>query len=257
MDVRGVPVVVTGGASGLGEATVRALVLAGADVAVLDRDRDRGAAIAGELGVLFADCDVADPSSIETAYRSVVDQGGAPRVAIACAGIGAGNRLVGRRGPHDLEVWDRVVKVNLSGTFHLFRLAAWDMATLDPVGADGERGVLISTSSIAAFDGVDGGVAYSASKAGVAGMTLPLARDLASDAIRAVSIAPGSFETPLVGGMPEHFRRRLSDDTPFPPRFGQPAEFARLALHIVENPMLNGTVIRLDGGLRMRPSDRR
>lgn len=249
-------VVITGGASGLGEATARRFARSGARVAVLDINRDLGQSLAGQIDGLFVECDVGDAASAEAAVRAVVDALGPPRVLVTCAGVGAGKRVVGRNGPHDLELFERVLRVNLTGTFNLLRLVAWQMSRLEPLDDTGERGVLVTTSSIAAYDGVDGGVAYSASKAGVAGMTLPLARDLAPHAIRAVSIAPGSFETPLVAGMPQRFRDQLSSETPFPPRFGMPEEFATLAEQIVVNPMLNGEVIRLDGGLRMRPSER-
>lgn len=247
-------VFISGGGSGLGAAAARRFAAAGASVGVLDIDTDRGAAVADEIGGAFAACDVADADAVETALALLVDALGPPRVLLTCAGIGTGRRMVGRKGPHRLDVFERVMAVNVTGTFNLLRLAAWEMSQLEPIPATGERGVLITTASIAAFDGVDGGVAYSASKAAVAGMTLPLARDLAPQAIRAVSIAPGSFETPLVAGMPESFREQLSAETPFPPRFGDPTEFALLAEQIVANPMLNGEVIRIDGGLRMRPS---
>lgn len=246
--------IVTGGGSGLGAATARRFAGDGARVAVLELDAGRGAEVAGEVDGLFVACDVASPDSVTAAVEQVVERLGPPRVVVACAGIGAGSRMIGRRGPHDLELFERVVRVNLTGTFNVFRLAAFEMAELEPLGPDGERGVLIATSSIAAFDGVDGGVAYSASKAGVAGMVLPLARDLAPSGIRAVAIAPGSFDTPMVAGMPDRFVDQLASETPFPGRFGDPEEFADLAAHIVGNRMLNGTTIRLDGGVRMRPS---
>lgn len=247
-------VIISGGASGLGEATARRFAAAGARVAVLDINRAAGRSVAEEIGGVFVDCDVGDASATESAVNTVLSAVGPPRIVVTCAGVGAGRRVVGRSGPHDLASFERVVRVNLTGTFNLLRLAAWEMSRLDPVDESNERGVIITTSSIAAYDGVDGGVAYAASKAGVAGMTLPLARDLARNGIRAVSIAPGSFETPLVAGMPESFRRQLAEETPFPPRFGVPEEFASLAEQIVVNRMLNGEVIRLDGGLRMRPS---
>lgn len=248
-------VVVSGGASGLGAATVRRFAAAGSHVAVLDLNNEAGDALAAEIGGLFLACDVSDVDAVETAFDHSNEVLGPVRVAVCCAGIGPGSKMVGRNGPHRLDTFEKNIAVNLFGTFNVLRAAAWRMHELDALGADGERGVLITTSSIAAFDGVDGGVAYSASKAGVAGMTLPLARDLAPHGIRAVSIAPGSFDTPLVEGMPDEFRDRLDGDSPFPGRFGMPDEFAMLAQHVVENPMLNGTVIRLDAGLRMRPSE--
>lgn len=256
MELADQTVFISGGGSGLGAATARRFGAAGASVGVLDIDTERGSAVADEIGGAFAACDVADAESAEAAFELLVDALGPPRVLLTCAGIGTGKRMIGRNGPHRLDVFERVMAVNVTGTFNLLRLAAWRMSQLDPIPATGERGVLITTASIAAFDGVDGGVAYSASKAAVAGMTLPLARDLAPQSIRAVSIAPGSFETPLVAGMPESFRDQLSSETPFPPRFGDPSEYALLAEQIVANPMLNGEVIRIDGGLRMRPSAR-
>lgn len=249
-------VLISGGASGLGAATARRFAATGARVGILDINEDLGSAVADDIGGYFALCDVGNAASVQSAVEAAVQALGPPRVLVTCAGIGSGKRVVGRRKPHDLDLFERVVQVNLTGTFNLLRLAAWEMSQLDPVDDTGERGVIVTTSSIAAYDGVDGGVAYSASKAGVAGMTLPLARDLAPNAIRAVSIAPGSFETPLVAGMPDRFRDQLSNETPFPRRFGLPDEFAALAEHIVTNPMINGEVIRLDGGLRMRPSER-
>jgi NAD(P)-dependent dehydrogenase (short-subunit alcohol dehydrogenase family) len=252
LQLAGTVTIVTGGASGLGAATARHFAAAGASVAVWDLDRGRGPALADEIGGLFVACDVASHDSVEQALEAVADWRGPARVVVCCAGVAGGKRLIGGRKPHDLEVFEQVVRVNLTGTFNVLRLAVFEMQHLEPVDADGERGVLITTSSIAAYDGVDGGVAYSASKAGVAGMTLPLARDLAGWGIRAVSIAPGSFATPMVDGMPEPFVRQMEDETPFPGRFGDPDEFAALAAHIATNPMLNGTTIRLDGGLRMR-----
>ncbi len=254
MELRGAVAMVTGGASGLGAATAREFVACGGRVAVLDLDRHRGTALADEIGATFVACDVGSEDSARRAVDVVVDALGPPRVLVCCAGIGAGKRMIGRRQPHDLELFEKVVRVNLTGTFNLLRLAAWEMKALDPLGSDGERGVLITTASIAAQDGVDGGVAYSASKGGVAAMTLPLARDLGAYGIRAVSIAPGSFATPMVDGLPAEYGEQMAAATPFPHRFGDPSEYARLAAHIVANPMLNGSVIRLDGGLRMQPS---
>lgn len=257
MQLAGQVVIITGGGSGLGAATARRFAEALARVAILDIDAERGAATADELGAVFAPCDVADEHAGVAAMAHVVEALGRPTVLVCCAGVGVGKKVVGRSGPHSLDAFDEVVRVNLRGTFNMIRLAAAEMQHNEPNRDTGERGVIVTTSSIAAYDGVDGGVAYAASKAGVAGMTLPLARDLAPQSIRAVSIAPGSFETPLVAGMPATFRDQLSDETPFPPRFGLPDEFAQLAEQIVVNPMLNGEVIRLDGGLRMRPSARR
>ncbi len=228
--------IVTGGASGLGAATAEALRAAGAQVTVADLQGD-------------PPVDVADAAAMEALVASVPDL----RVLVCCAGVGStGGKVVRRNGPHRLEDFEHVLRVNLVGTFNCIRLAAWAMCGLEPT-ATGERGVIVTTSSIAAFDGVTGGAAYSASKAGVAGMTLPLARDLGPHGVRVVSIAPGSFATPMVQLMPERFSAQLAAETPFPPRFGRPEEFAALVEHVIANPMLNGEVIRLDGGLRMRP----
>ena len=254
MELSGQGAVITGGASGLGEATARRFAAAGARVTILDIN-EQAATVADEIEGAFVRCDVADAASVEAAFDESEQLLGPARVIVCCAGIGTGSKMIGHRGAHRLDVFDKVVAVNLTGTFNVLREGAWRMRELEPIGPDGERGVMITTSSIAAFDGVDGGVAYSASKGAVAAMTLPLARDLTSHGIRAVSIAPGSFDTPMVEGMPAEFRDRLDGDTPFPERFGAPDEYAQLAEHIVGNTMLNGTIIRLDGGLRMRPSE--
>lgn len=253
MQLNGHNAVISGGASGLGAATARRFAAAGARVTILDID-ERAATVADEIDGVFVRCDVADAESVEAAFDHSEQVAGAARVVVCCAGVGTGAKMIGHRGAHRLDVFDKVIAVNLTGTFNVLREAAWRMRALAPIEPDGERGVMITTSSIAAFDGVDGGVAYSASKGAVAAMTLPLARDLTSHGIRAVSIAPGSFDTPMVAGMRDEFRDRLDRDTPFPERFGVPDEYAQLAEHIVTNTMLNGTVIRLDGGLRMRPS---
>lgn len=245
---------ISGGASGLGAATAEHLAAGGAKVGILDRDVDRGELVAGRTGGAFAQCDVASAASMEEAFAALTDQLGPPRVAVACAGIGAGKQVVGRSGPYPLDAFERVVAVNLVGVFNLVRLAAWAMHDLDPLGPDGERGVIVTTASIAATDGVDGGVAYSASKGGVRGMTLPLARDLAPWGIRAVSISPGSFDTPLVAGMAQEYTDQMAAATPFPPRFGHGYEFAMLCEQVIVNTMLNGVDLRLDGGMRMSPS---
>lgn len=254
VELQGSTVYVSGGASGLGAATVDHLSAAGAHVGILDLDLERGEQVADRVGGAFARCDVSSAESMEAAFATLVDRLGPPRVAVACAGIGAGRKLVGRSGPYPLDAFERVIGVNLTGVFNLVRLAAWAMHELDPIGPDGERGVLVTTASIAATDGVDGGVAYSASKGGVRAMTLPLARDLAPWCIRAVSISPGSFATPLVAGMPSDYADQMASATPFPPRFGAAHEFAMLCEHVIVNPMLNGADLRLDGGLRMTPS---
>jgi NAD(P)-dependent dehydrogenase (short-subunit alcohol dehydrogenase family) len=250
MDLAGVDAVVTGGASGLGAATVRHLAGGGARVLILDADAERAAVVADSVGCAWAAADVADAEQVNAAISELSNL----RVLVCCAGIGAGKAVLRRNGPHDLETFERVVRVNLTGTFNCVRLAAARMAETTPIGADGERGVVITTASIAAFDGVDGGAAYSASKAGVAGMTLPLARDLGRFGIRVVSIAPGAFSTPMTEHMPHGFDEAMRQQTPFPPRFGRPEEYAALVGHIVSNPMFNGEVIRLDGAHRMTPS---
>lgn len=253
MDVRGHTALVTGGASGLGEATVRRLAAVGAKVIVVDQNEARGLATAKSVGGSFVAADVADPNEIAAVISSLHDV----RVLVNCAGVGHGGKTLRRSGPLELADFERVVRINLTGTFNCIRLAAAHMSELEPLGADGERGVIINTASIAAYDGVDGGVAYSASKAGVAGMTLPLARDLGRHGIRVMAIAPGSFATPMTEGMPNDYGAVMAASTPFPPRFGNAEEFAALAAHIVENPMLNGEVIRLDGGQRMQPGSLR
>ena len=254
VDVDGTTVYISGGASGLGAATAERLAAAGATVGVLDLDAEQGRQLADRIGAAFVRCDVTSAESAESAFSELGDQIGPPRVAIACAGVGAGRKMIGRSGPHPLDAFERVVVVNLVGVFNVVRLAAWAMSELDPLAPDGERGVIITTASIAATDGVDGGVAYSASKGGVRAMTLPLARDLAPWGIRAVSISPGSFDTPLVAGMPQAYIEQMAATTPFPPRLGAPPEFAMLCEHVIVNPMINGADLRIDGGMRMTPS---
>jgi NAD(P)-dependent dehydrogenase (short-subunit alcohol dehydrogenase family) len=248
MNIDGVNALVAGGASGLGAATARRLAAAGARVTIADLNEERGDATAREIGGAFVRTDVTDPAQVEAAVRAA----GAIRVSVCCAGIGHAEKTAGSRGPHDLEAFARVIRVNLIGTFNVLRLASAAMLANDP-GDDGERGVCVNTASIAAFDGQIGQTAYSASKGGIVGLTLPAARDLAQSGIRVCAIAPGLFDTPLLAGLPEDARAALGRQIPFPARLGQPDEFAALALHIVENPMLNGEVIRLDGALRMPP----
>jgi NAD(P)-dependent dehydrogenase (short-subunit alcohol dehydrogenase family) len=242
--IEGSTALVAGGASGLGEATVRRLHAGGAHVVIADLDEGRGRALSDELGARFVHADVTDPDTIE------IPDG--LRISVCCAGIGGAERTAGRRGPHSLERFERVVRVNLIGTFNVLRLAAAAMLSNEPTD-DGERGVCINTASIAAFDGQIGQLAYSASKGGIVGMTLPAARDLAGAGIRVCTIAPGTFDTPLLGDLPQDTRDALGQAVPFPPRLGRPEEYAALAAHIVENQMLNGEVIRLDGALRMPP----
>jgi NAD(P)-dependent dehydrogenase (short-subunit alcohol dehydrogenase family) len=254
VEIQGSAALVSGGASGLGAATVRALVAAGARAAILDLPRSPGEKLAAEIGpaAIFCPGDVTKEAEVEAAVARTVESFGAIHVAVSCAGIGWAQRTVGKEGPHPLAPFTRVLEVNLIGTFNVIRLAASRMARNDP-NPQGERGALINTASAAAFDGQIGQAAYSASKGGIVGMTLPIARDLASLGIRVVTIAPGLFDTPLLGQLPEEARRALAANVPFPKRLGQPSEFAALALQIIENPMLNGETIRLDGALRMPP----
>ncbi|MEQ3552655.1 SDR family NAD(P)-dependent oxidoreductase [Pseudonocardia nematodicida] len=252
MDISGSVAVVTGGASGLGLATAETLLDAGADVVLLDLPGSDGAAVADKLGgrARFVATDVTDATAVAAAL-DVAAELGPLRVAVNCAGIGPAARTVGRKGPFPLDLFTTVVMVNLIGTFNVIRLAAERMAAAEPTGD--ERGVIINTASVAAFDGQIGQAAYSASKGGVVGMTLPIARDLADSKIRVVTIAPGLFETPLLGTLPQEARDSLGAQVPHPARLGRPAEYGSLAAHIVANPMLNGEVIRLDGAIRMAP----
>ncbi len=254
MEIQGSVAVVTGGASGLGGATTRALISAGAKVAILDLPISSGEKVAAEIGprALFCPCDVTDEAQVESAIQKAGEDLGAIQIAVNCAGIGWAQRTVTREGPHPLAPFARVVQVNLVGTFNSIRFAA-DRMTMNEPNEHGERGVIINTASVAAFEGQIGQVAYSASKGGIVSMTLPIARDLASLGVRVVTIAPGLFDTPLLGQLPEEGRQALAANVPFPKRLGQPAEYASLALQIVENPMLNGETIRLDGAIRMPP----
>jgi NAD(P)-dependent dehydrogenase (short-subunit alcohol dehydrogenase family) len=254
MQIQDKGALVAGGASGLGEATARLLHQRGASVVIADLNEDRGAVLASELGerASFVRADVTDPDSVQAAVESAVGQPGGLRISVCCAGIGWAERVAGKRGAHTLQPFETVIRVNLIGTFNVLRLAAAAMIANEP-GEDGERGVCVNTASIAAFDGQIGQVSYSASKGAIVGMTLPAARDLASVGIRVCTIAPGTFDTPLLAALPEENRQELGRAIPFPPRLGRPPEFAALAAHIVENEMLNGEVIRLDGALRMPP----
>jgi NAD(P)-dependent dehydrogenase (short-subunit alcohol dehydrogenase family) len=243
---------VTGGASGLGAATARRLVRGGAKVVLVDRDEARGAATATELGVVFAKADVSDAGQVEAAVARACELG-ALRVAVSCAGVGWAARTLDKTGkPHDLELFRTVVGINLIGTFNVLRLAAAAIAKTEAF-ADGQRGCIVNTASVAAFDGQIGQVAYAASKAGVAGLTLPAARDLAPAGIRVVTIAPGLFDTPMLGALPADKRAALADGVVFPKRLGSPDEYGELVAAIVANDYLNGEVIRLDGALRMAP----
>ena len=252
MEIDGSGALVAGGASGLGEATARRLAAAGAAVVICDLNEERGNALAGELGATFVRADVTDPDTVLRAVEAAAALPGGLRISVCCAGIGWAERVAGRRGAHALEPFESVIGVNLIGTFNVLRLAAAAMSANEPA-ASSERGVCVNTASIAAFDGQIGQVAYSASKGGIVGMTLPAARDLASAGIRVCTIAPGTFDTPLLAGLPQESRDALGRAIPFPPRLGRPEEFAALAVHIAENEMLNGEVIRLDGALRMPP----
>ncbi|HEY6775052.1 MAG TPA: SDR family NAD(P)-dependent oxidoreductase [Thermoleophilaceae bacterium] len=244
----GIGALVAGGASGLGEATARALGARGARVTIADLNAERGGALATELGGQFVEADVTD----ETQVRAAVESAGELRLAVSCAGIGWAERTVKKDGPAALRPFETLVRVNLIGTFNVLRLAAASMAGNEP-DPEGERGVVVMTASIAAFDGQIGQTAYAASKGGVVGLTLPAARDLARLGIRVCTIAPGVFDTPLLAGLPEDARTALGAQIPFPPRLGRPEEYAKLALQIAENGMLNGEVLRLDGALRMPP----
>jgi NAD(P)-dependent dehydrogenase (short-subunit alcohol dehydrogenase family) len=252
MDPKGLAAIVTGGASGLGQATARALAKAGARVAVLDLDQAAAETVAREIGGHAFACDVSDERSAEAAVAAARQAHGPVRINVNCAGVWSAARTVGREGPMALEAFARVVRVNLIGTFNVLRLAAADMVQAEPVEG-GERGVIVNTSSIAAFEGQVGQAAYAASKGGIASLTLPVARDLARSGVRVVAIAPGLFATPMMYGLPADAQKALGDSVPFPSRLGEPDEFAQLVLHIVENPMLNGANIRLDGALRLPP----
>jgi NAD(P)-dependent dehydrogenase (short-subunit alcohol dehydrogenase family) len=254
MQIDGSSALVAGGASGLGEATVRALHERGAIVTIADVNDERGHALAAELGerAAFEHADVTSADEVQAAVAAAAQAPGGLRISIHCAGVGWAEKIAGKRGPHQLEFFEKVIAINLIGTFNVLRFSSAAMITTEP-GEDGERGVCVNTASIAAFDGQVGQIAYSASKGGVVGMTLPAARDLAQYGVRVNTIAPGLFDTPLLGALPEEAREKLGAGVPFPQRLGQPAEYAQLACQIVENRMLNGETIRLDGALRMPP----
>jgi NAD(P)-dependent dehydrogenase (short-subunit alcohol dehydrogenase family) len=252
MQVKGHAAIVTGGGSGLGAATARALAGAGAKVAVLDINEAAAKAVAAEIGGTAVVCNVADAASAEKAVATARTAHGASRILINCAGIGPAARIVGRDGPMPLDAFRQVIEINLIGSFNLMRLAAADMVALEPL-ADGERGVIISTTSVAAYEGQIGQAAYAASKGGIVALTMPAAREFARSGIRVNTIAPGLFATPLLLGMPQNVQDSLAASVPFPSRFGTPQEYAKLALHIIDNAMLNGETIRLDGALRMPP----
>lgn len=250
MDLSQTKAIITGGASGLGEATARQFRALGAAVTLLDRDTARGEAVAQEIGAQFSETNVTDAASVQGALDYAATQMGGLNAAINCAGIVVGEKTLGKGGPHPLPAFQRTIDINLVGTFNVARLAAAHMAENVP-GADGQRGVIINTASIAAFDGQKGQAAYAASKGGIVGLTLPMARDLAREGIRVMAIAPGIFLTPMLQGLPQEVQDTLARDVTCPKRLGDPAEFARLAAFIVTCGYLNGEVIRLDGALRM------
>jgi NAD(P)-dependent dehydrogenase (short-subunit alcohol dehydrogenase family) len=248
MEIEGTRALVTGGASGLGAATARRLRAAGADVVIADLNAEKGEELASEIGATFVACDVTDSDQVAAAVQAAEGL----RIAVACAGVGWAERVASKRGPHNVDLFQKVLQVNVVGTFNLMRLAAAAMLGNEP-DAGGERGVIVATASIAAYDGQIGQIAYSASKGAVVAMTLPAARDLSREGIRVMTIAPGLFDTPLLAGLPQEARDALGAQVPHPSRLGDPDEYGMLAVQIVQNPMLNGEVIRLDGALRMPP----
>ena len=252
MDVKGVAAVVTGGASGLGRATAQALMDAGARVTVLDVKEDELKAAAKDMGAVAAVCDVTSAESVKAALATAREAHGPARICVNCAGVVHGGRIVGRAGPMDLAAFTRIIHINLIGTFNVMSQAAADMVTLEPM-AEGERGLIVNTASIAAFEGQFGQAAYSASKGGVAALTLPAAREFAPKGVRVMCIAPGIFETPMFEGLPQETLDGLLSKTLFPHRLGRPEEYARMVLAIAGNTMLNGTAIRLDGAIRLEP----
>jgi len=252
MLLKGQAAIVTGGASGLGAATAHALAARGAKVAVCDLNAALAETIAREIGGVAVPCDVADAASAEAAIAKAAAAHGPARVLVNCAGIGVAQRVVGREGPMPLADFEKVIRINLIGSFNMLRLATAAMSKLEPLDGGG-RGVVINTASVAAYDGQIGQAAYSASKGGIVGMTLPIARELAQFGIRVMTIAPGLFLTPLLGSLPQEAQDSLAKAIPFPARLGRPDEYAALALHIIDNPYLNGEVVRLDASLRMAP----
>jgi NAD(P)-dependent dehydrogenase (short-subunit alcohol dehydrogenase family) len=256
MDVNGSAAIVSGGASGLGEATARALAAAGAKVVIADLNEDGGKQVASEIGGLFARTDVVDEASVQAAVDVAASTGAPLRIAVSCAGIALAARTVGRDGsPHDLATYQRVISINLIGTFNLMRIAAAAIAKSDPSGADGQRGVVINTSSVAGMEGQVGQIAYAASKGGIIGMTVPAARDLSAVGVRVNTICPGIIDTPIYGFNPdpEAFKAALAAPVVFPKRMGRPDEFSDLVLSVIRNDYLNAEVIRLDGGVRFQP----
>jgi NAD(P)-dependent dehydrogenase (short-subunit alcohol dehydrogenase family) len=252
MRIDGSSAIVAGGASGLGEATVRDLRARGALVTIADVNEQKGTALASELGLDFVACDVREEAQVQAAVQRAAERGGGLRIAVCCAGTGWAQKVAGSKGPHPLMPFETIISINLIGTFNVLRFAASAMIGNEPLD-DGERGVCVNTASIAAFDGQVGQIAYSASKGGVVAMTLPAARDLAQYGIRVNTIAPGLFDTPLLAALPEEARQKLGAGVPYPQRLGKPDEYAQLACQLIENRMLNGETIRLDGALRMPP----
>jgi 3-hydroxyacyl-CoA dehydrogenase / 3-hydroxy-2-methylbutyryl-CoA dehydrogenase len=254
MRIEGTSALVAGGASGLGEATARALAAAGATVTIADLNAEKGEALAGELGdaASFVQADVTDAGAVSTAVERAAEADGGLRISVCCAGVGWAERVAHKGGPHNLEMFTKVIQINLIGTFNVLSHAAAAMSE-NEADEEGERGVCVNTASIAAYDGQIGQIAYSASKGGVVGMTLPAARDLSSRGIRVMTIAPGLMDTPMLAALPEEHRQALGAGIPFPSRLGRPAEYAHLVTEIVANTMLNGETIRLDGALRMPP----
>jgi NAD(P)-dependent dehydrogenase (short-subunit alcohol dehydrogenase family) len=249
----GLAAVVTGGASGLGAATARRLAAAGVKVTLFDMNVDQGEAVAAEIGGAFVAVDVTSNDSVARGFAAARERFGVERILVNCAGIAPVAKTTSRGEPHPLDMFEKVIAVNLTGTFRCIAHSATAMSTLEPVTADGERGVIVSTASVAAFDGQIGQVAYAASKGGVAASTLPIARDLSKTGIRVMTIAPGLFETPMLLGLPQEVQDSLGQQVPFPSRLGKPEEYANLVAAICENPMLNGETIRLDGAIRMAP----
>jgi NAD(P)-dependent dehydrogenase (short-subunit alcohol dehydrogenase family) len=252
VQIEGASAIVVGGASGLGEATVRALHARGAVVRIADLNAEKGAALADELGAESIACDVREEEQVQAAVTQAAQAEGGLRIAACCAGVGWGQKVASSKGPHPLLAFETVVQINLTGTFNVLRYAATAMMGNEP-SEDGERGVCVCSASVAAYEGQVGQIAYAASKGGIVAMTLPAARDLAQYGIRVNTIAPGLFDTPLLAALPEEARQKLGAGVPFPQRLGQPSEYAQLACHIAENRMLNGETIRLDGALRMPP----
>lgn len=252
MKIKNLTALVTGGASGLGAACAKAFAKKGANVVIFDHNIEAAENLASDIKALAISCDVANPDSVNQAFDTLIKNASTPRICVNCAGIAPAKRVVGKEGPMPLEDFTKTININLNGTFNILRKVTHLMSQLDPINEHGERGVVINTASVAAFEGQIGQAAYAASKAGVAGMTLPIARELARFGIRVNTIAPGLFGTPMLLNMPEQIQTNLIESMPFPKRFGKPEEFASLVQHIIKNPMLNGTVIRLDGAMRMQ-----